>query len=120
MAPALDAEITLVHVVRPVIYPEFYALDLLPEQHRVQIVRRCHEALSGVATERLADVLFTTAVIEDHVAVGVSEFAEENEFDLVVLGTKGLSGLAHAVLGSVTERVVRLSKVPVLTIRGDS
>ncbi len=119
-APALDVEITLLHVVRPVIYPEFYALDSLPEQHRVQILRRCHEALTDVATKHLADLSFTTAVIEDHVAVGASDFAEKNDFDLVVLGTKGPSGLTHAVLGSVAERVVRVSKVPVLTIRGDS
>ena len=66
------------------------------------------------------DVSFTTAVIEDHVAVGVSDFAQYNNLDLVVLATKGLTGLSHAVLGSVAERVVHLSKVPVLTIRGDS
>ncbi|MEE4270642.1 MAG: universal stress protein [Thermoanaerobaculales bacterium] len=38
--------------------------------------------------------------------------------DLVVLATKGLSGLSHVVLGSVAERAVRLSKVPVLKVRG--
>jgi nucleotide-binding universal stress UspA family protein len=37
--------------------------------------------------------------------------------DLVVLGTHGRRGFAHAVIGSVAERVVRLSPVPVLTLR---
>jgi len=37
--------------------------------------------------------------------------------DLVVMGTHGRRGLAHAVMGSVAERVVRLSPVPVLTVR---
>jgi nucleotide-binding universal stress UspA family protein len=37
--------------------------------------------------------------------------------DLVVLGTHGRRGVAHAVLGSVAEKVVRLSWVPVLTVR---
>ncbi len=37
--------------------------------------------------------------------------------DLVVLGTHGRRGFVHAVLGSVAERVVRLSRVPVLTVR---
>jgi nucleotide-binding universal stress UspA family protein len=37
--------------------------------------------------------------------------------DLVVLGTHGRHGLAHAVLGSVAEKVVRTSPVPVLTVR---
>jgi nucleotide-binding universal stress UspA family protein len=37
--------------------------------------------------------------------------------DLVVVGTHGRRGLVHAVLGSVAERIVRLSPVPVLTVR---
>ena len=37
--------------------------------------------------------------------------------DLVVMGTHGRSGLRHLLVGSVAERVVRSSKVPVLTVR---
>ncbi len=37
--------------------------------------------------------------------------------DLVVMGTHGRTGLSHVLLGSVAERVVRASKVPVLTVR---
>ena len=43
--------------------------------------------------------------------------AVEAGADLVVVGTHGRRGLAHAMLGSVAERVVRLSPVPVLTVR---
>ena len=38
--------------------------------------------------------------------------------DLVVIGTHGRTGIAHAVVGSVAEKVVRLSPIPVLTVRG--
>jgi nucleotide-binding universal stress UspA family protein len=44
-------------------------------------------------------------------------YAEKNDVDLVVLGTHGRSGVRRALLGSVAERVVRLSPVPVLTVR---
>lgn len=40
--------------------------------------------------------------------------------DLVVMGTHGRRGVAHALLGSVAEKIVRLSPVPVLTVRGPS
>jgi len=40
----------------------------------------------------------------------------EGNYDLVVMGTHGRSGLSHLLLGSVTERIVRLSSVPVLTV----
>ena len=37
--------------------------------------------------------------------------------DLIVMGTRGLAGLKHAMLGSVAERVVRLAPCPVLTVK---
>ena len=43
---------------------------------------------------------------------------EKSGADLVVMGTHGRRGLDRALLGSVTEKVVRLSPVPVLTVRG--
>ncbi|GEJ58123.1 universal stress protein [Anaeromyxobacter diazotrophicus] len=43
--------------------------------------------------------------------------AEEERADLIVMGTHGRRGLAHALLGSVAEKVVQTSPVPVLTVR---
>lgn len=49
--------------------------------------------------------------------VEIVELAREVSADLVVIGTEGKTGLAHLFLGSVAERVVRSSPVPVLTVR---
>ena len=46
--------------------------------------------------------------------------AEKQGADLIVAGTRGLTGLKHAVLGSVAERIVRLAPCPVLTVRRDA
>jgi len=46
--------------------------------------------------------------------------ASELGADLIVMGTHGRRGLAHAFLGSVAEKIVRMSRVPVLTIRPGS
>jgi nucleotide-binding universal stress UspA family protein len=43
--------------------------------------------------------------------------AEEDRADLIVMGSHGRHGLPHALLGSVAEKVVRLSPIPVLTVR---
>jgi nucleotide-binding universal stress UspA family protein len=40
--------------------------------------------------------------------------------DLIVMGTHGRRGVSHALLGSVAEKIVRMSPVPVLTVRGTS
>lgn len=47
----------------------------------------------------------------------ILEYAAENDVDLVVIGTHGRTGLRRTLLGSTAERVVRLSDVPVLTVR---
>lgn len=47
----------------------------------------------------------------------IMDYAEENDADLIVMGTHGRTGVTRYVLGSVTERIVRMSDVPVLTVR---
>lgn len=116
LAASLDGEVTLLHVFEPLVYPDFYVLESTIED-REDIRDHCLGSLSAIAAERLANVPSAVAVITGHVAQKISSYAHDNEYDLVVLATNGLSGLSHAVLGSVAERVVRLSKVPVLTVR---
>ena len=61
--------------------------------------------------------------VEVHVIVGqptglaISQYAAEHEFELIVMGTHGRGALAHALMGSVAEKVVRSAPCPVLTIR---
>jgi nucleotide-binding universal stress UspA family protein len=47
----------------------------------------------------------------------ILEVVNETQADLVVMGTHGRRGVTHALLGSVAERIVRMSPVPVLTVR---
>jgi nucleotide-binding universal stress UspA family protein len=47
----------------------------------------------------------------------IVRYARENESDLIVIGTHGRSGLSHALMGSVAEKVVRKAPCPVLTVR---
>lgn len=50
----------------------------------------------------------------------ILDYADENDADVIVMGTHGRRGLDRWLLGSVTERVVRTSPIPVLTVRGES
>ena len=49
--------------------------------------------------------------------VEIIRYAKEHEIDLIVIATHGHSGLTSMLLGSVTEKVVRKSPCPVLTVR---
>ena len=61
---------------------------------------------------------YKTKIRQGNVVEEILAEIEEYKPDLVVMCTHGLTGLKHLVLGSVTEKVVRLSPVPVLTTRG--
>ncbi|HPR66976.1 MAG TPA: universal stress protein [Methanothrix sp.] len=66
-----------------------------------------------------AGVTSTKKVIEGNPGAELVRFADEAGVDVVVIGSCGRSGLEKFLLGSVAEKVVRTSKVPVLTVPGD-
>ena len=76
-----------------------------------------HEELAELARERIpAAVRYETLVISGDPAARVLETARGLAADLIVMGTHGHRGLTRLVLGSVAERVVRESPVPVLSV----
>ena len=116
-ASLLSAKITLLHALEPVTYPDFYALPAVSEGHLIPTSQQCHEALAKVAKEHLAEVPYETAVIRARAADGITKYAAKHGFHLVVLATRGISGITHVLFGSVAERVTQLCEVPVLTTR---
>ena len=62
---------------------------------------------------RACPVLLTA----DSVGPAIARYAKEAAIDVIVVGTHGRSGIVHAMLGSVAERVVRVAPCPVLTVR---
>jgi universal stress protein A len=74
------------------------------------------EQLVKLARQRIpATVRYETLVTSGDPAEQVLNAARSLEADLIVMGTHGRRGLSHLVLGSVAERVIRESPVPVLT-----
>jgi nucleotide-binding universal stress UspA family protein len=116
-ARPVSADVTLLHAIQPLIYHDVYALEDYSGAVWERVIGRCHDALEKIAAEYLPGLRCTTAVVEAHPAQGISRYATEHDCDLVVLATRGLTGLEHAVVGSVAEQVVRQSSVPVLTVR---
>ncbi len=64
-----------------------------------------------------AGVPFEIVVREGYPATAIEEEAERQDADLIVIGSRGLSGLRHLLLGSVAERVVQKAHCPVLTVK---
>jgi nucleotide-binding universal stress UspA family protein len=75
----------------------------------LQLSRRAaHVAAAGLAC--------TTKIIEGRAVAQITQRGRDIGADLIVVGTHGRTGLAHVVLGSVAERVVRRAPCPVLTV----
>ncbi|WP_411965960.1 universal stress protein [Haloferax sp. YSMS24] len=74
------------------------------------------------ATGYVADVAAEHGLpVREHVTAGeparaIRKFVEENDIDLVVMGSHGRSGLSRVILGSVTEKVLRRTRLPVLVV----
>jgi nucleotide-binding universal stress UspA family protein len=60
----------------------------------------------------------TSQVVNGAPYATILAMAKEGNFDLIAMGTHGRTGVAHLVLGSVAERIVRHSPCAVLTVRG--
>lgn len=56
-------------------------------------------------------------VTSNATAVAIVEYAKDNDVNLIVIGTHGRGAMAHLLLGSIAERVVRIAPCPVLTVR---
>lgn len=84
--------------------------------------RSAREQLEHRVAERVAELRARGTELESTLAQGVPweqilEVAERVGADLIVVGTHGRKGLQRALLGSVAERVMRLSTVPVMVVR---
>lgn len=114
-----NASVHLLHVVEDplaagVWSSEIYTAEIAGLQ--VNLVRDAEERLRHSAP---ADGGVTTEVRTGNAAKQILEAARERQADLVVMGTRGRTGLAHVVMGSVAERVVRLAPCPVLIVKAD-
>src|SRR5262245_12498681 len=118
LATQLRARLTLLHVIHELsmvmedmasALPEAYLQELAAEAQRglEERLTRVHEAgiegdivlVHGVPFQRIIDT------------------AHDQKVDLIVMGTQGRTGLSHAIMGSVAEKVVRLAPCPVLVAR---
>lgn len=115
LAARNDAHLHIVHV--RVLFEDFYEREMFPERERYQDVldRAAKSSFADLPDE--FDVPVTKKILRGVSApVEIVEYATENDVDLIVLGTRGRTGLAHMFLGSVAQMVVRLSPASVLVV----
>ncbi|WP_423747143.1 universal stress protein (plasmid) [Haladaptatus sp. SPP-AMP-3] len=119
LARAFDSRVHLLSVVDERAYSaRLVDIDRDIREHREALEDRAEEAVDELA-ELAADANVQSERVVEHgiPSEAIRSFVDERGIDLVSMGTHGRTGLDRYLLGSVTERVVRTSDVPVLTSR---
>jgi len=120
MAKNFNAEIILIHILSPVfIYPAAAAPGIMKTRDINDIDRdeMAYKSLSMTLEQRVPDPIKARSILgKGNPADEIARSAKNEKADLIVIGTHGFTGWRHLVLGSVAEKVVRLSHCPVLTI----
>jgi nucleotide-binding universal stress UspA family protein len=119
VAQPFDASLVLLHVVpNPYVTAASDVYLPPPQEFLDTLVRDARSRLEELANQldRHAFSVETVVKVGDPL-VEIVDYAASRPADLIIMGTHGRTGIAHFVLGSVAERVVRTAACPVLTIR---
>ena len=100
--------------------------DLKPKIHLLHIsksnniaVKETDEKLSQFANKYQLDNYTSNVIRHNNLKMGIQRFASEMKADMIVTFTHGRKGFAHFLKGSISEDLVRQSKVPVLSVHMD-
>ena len=117
LATATNARLVLAYARMPMTHlADIYAgsltdLEEVDRQHGEDILR------DAARMARYTGCLVDSVMLQGHPATALAEQAtRDNDIDLVVVGSRGLGAMASAILGSVTDRLVRMCKKPVLVV----
>jgi len=112
-------EVVLLGVAEPVTHQLYYMVGIENQVDDMQKqTEKYAESYLSKAADSLKkdDIAAQTAVVSGRAAEEILDYANKNQVDLIIMSTHGRSGVSRWVLGSVTDRVVRHSRAPVLTV----
>lgn len=121
MASMFKAELYLVHVITPL--PPFApppkgrpSFDLSAYVENLRLSTK--KSLEEVIKKKIGNELKAHAIIlHGGAALEISRIAQKKKIDLIIIASHGTSGWQHSSLGSVTEKLTRISPVPIQIIR---
>ncbi len=116
LARKFGAELHLLHAIEvtPLMYGE---CGYVAPETEAEIEDAATRQLEKLMADATRDLTVIRKIEHGHPFVETIRYAKENDIGLIVLGTHGRGAIAHMLLGSVAEKVVRKAPCPVLTVR---
>jgi nucleotide-binding universal stress UspA family protein len=91
---------------------------IMPESYDWEIGKEGSEAVAEIEEMgKEARVPVNPVLLQGYPAQEILNFAEQNDIDMIVMGTQGKTGVDRFLLGGVTEKIVRHAKAEVLVVR---
>ena len=114
-----QAELCILHVIEDILTPAYFGAHFDPSViPSAELEASAQKELSAVLPDADAQPFPVRTILRRGSPYAeILETVKSEEADVIVMATRGYSGLAHLLLGSTAERIVRASPVPVLTIR---
>lgn len=119
LAVDYKSKLYVLHVVElPLGMPGIYSMKTSEEELERQAQQHVRAELEGATVPELLEKLEYEVVCRKGSAFDqIVRFAESNQVDMIVMGTRGRTGLENVLLGSTAEKVLRKSSVPVFIVR---
>lgn len=118
VALKFDAEVFIVYIAPSMIQYEIFDLPAASLPQLVgNIVSGAEKTMAEFVDKHFFGVRATGKVISGDAANSIVSLAQSEKADLIIMGTHGRQGLNRLLFGSVAEKVVKTSHVPVMTIR---
>jgi universal stress protein A len=116
LARVFEAEVIALHILQePILYQ-----STTDQSYRDAFEQKMQSNLDALLNRHTCEgVKITTAMKQGAPFLEIIQFTEENDCDLIVIGTHGHGPIQHMLLGSTAEKVVRKSRCPVLVVRPD-
>lgn len=117
VAATFKSQINYIHIIEQQLHPTFHVVG-------IESVFTINSDLKDVSLNKLKSFCFkqgetsTFTVLEGTAHREISDYAKEISCDLIIMSTHGYTGLDHVLIGSTTERVVRIAPCPVLIVGG--
>ncbi len=119
LASKYGASLHVLHVVEPIVAPVDFAWGTYsyPDIEK-QLSGYVDESLAKIMDEQISDeITCDSTSLHGKPWREIVAHARDQQMDLIVMATHGLSGLSHALYGSTAEKVVRKAPCPVLIVR---
>ncbi len=121
-AGIFKADLTLLYVVEPVIYPADFSFgQVTVPSMEVELTSNGEKKLRELATPAIEKgITVQTEVKTGKAFVEIVKYAREKDMDLIIIATHGHSAFENVLFGSTAEKVVRKAPCAVLTLRPDN